>query len=346
MTQHILVTGGAGYIGSHTCKQLARSGFVPVAYDDLRRGHEWAVKWGPLERGDIADGARLRQVLEAYRPVAVLHFSADAYIGESVASPEKYYLNNVAGSAALLSTLLEQGPQCFVFSSSCAVYGVPAQIPIREEEIQNPINPYGFTKFVVERMLRDFATAHDLRFVTLRYFNAAGADPDGDIGEDHDPEPHLVPSVLDVALGRRGQIEIFGADYPTEDGTCVRDYVHVADLAAAHVLAVRSLLGGGQSQAVNLGTGSGFSVKQVIETSEQVTGRKINAKVGPRRPGDPPILIADHGSARAALGWVPQRGSLRTQIEDAWRWHQSHFRKHSAITAPSAEETFAPGGRA
>jgi UDP-glucose-4-epimerase GalE len=327
LKKHVLVTGGAGYIGSHACKRLAQSGFVPVAYDNLVRGHEWAVKWGPFEQGSTADRERLLQVIERYRPDAALHFAADAYVGESIVEPEKYYQNNVSNSIKLLSALREGGVRSFVFSSSCAIYGVPEKIPIRETEQARPINPYGFTKFAVERMLWDYAAAYNFRFVILRYFNAAGADPDGEIGEDHDPETHLVPVVLDVALGRRCEVQIYGTDYDTVDGTCIRDYIHVVDLADAHVLAVRRLVDGGETVALNLGTGTGFSVKQVIDTAELVTGRKIARKFAARRPGDPPVLVANLGSAKAELGWSPRRASLQTQIKDAWAWHSRHFSK-------------------
>lgn len=325
MNRHVLVTGGAGYIGSHACKQLARSGFIPITYDSLVRGHEWAVKWGPLERGSTADHGRLLQVIEHYRPVAALHFAADAYVGESVTEPEKYYQNNIANSITLLSALRAGGVRSIVFSSSCAIYGVPDKLPIQETDQPRPINPYGFTKLAIERMLVDYATAYDFRFVILRYFNAAGADPDGEIGEDHDPETHLIPITLDVALGRRTDVQIFGVDYDTIDGTCVRDYIHVVDLAEAHVLAVRRLINGGEIAALNLGLGTGFSVKQVIDTAEAVTGRRIARKVAARRPGDPPSLVADRGSARSVLAWSPRRPTLEVQIADAWAWHLRHF---------------------
>ena len=317
----ILVTGGAGYVGSHACKALALAGFTPVTYDNLERGHEWAVKWGPFERGELADINRLAAVMRTYRPAAVMHFAAYAYVGESMADPAGYYRNNVLGTLALLEAMLEGEVARIVFSSSCAVYGVPESVPIREGHAQDPINPYGAGKAAVERMLRDFDTAYGMRSVSLRYFNAAGADPGGDIGEAHEPESHLIPLVLDAAIGRRADVAVFGDDYDTPDGTCIRDYVHVADLADAHVLALRYLLAGGRTSAFNLGGGEGFSVMHVIETARRITGRGIAARIGPRRPGDPPVLVAENGVACEGLGWEPQRTKLETQIADAWRWH-------------------------
>lgn len=315
----ILVTGGAGYIGSHACKALAAGGFEPITYDNLSRGNRWAVQWGPLEVGGIADEARLREVLEKYKPAAVIHFAAFAYVGESVENPNLYYQNNVCGSASLLRTISQWQPIPVVFSSTCATYGVPEQIPIPEEHPQRPINPYGFTKFAVERILADLDHAHGLRSVSLRYFNAAGADPDNEIGEAHDPETHLIPLVL--AAARHGTaVTVFGNDYDTSDGTCVRDYIHVADLASAHVKALEYLLAGGATCAVNLANACGFSVMEVIETAQRVCGAPIKYNLAPRRPGDPPTLVGSSGRARELLGWTPARSSLEVQITDAWNW--------------------------
>ncbi len=337
MTEYVLVTGGAGFIGSHTCKALADAGFVPVAYDNLSNGHEWAVKWGPLERGDLIDRTRLRAVIERYRPTCVLHFAAYAYVGESVINPEKYYTNNISGSLSLLSVMRECGLRSIVFSSTCAVYGNATTTPIGEDHELRPINPYGLTKVTIERMLLDFDQAYNFKSISLRYFNAAGADPDGEIGEHHEPEPHLIPRVLDAALGHSSHIEIFGTDYDTADGTCVRDFVHVTDIADAHVLAARRLGLGGETAVYNLGTGKGNSVKQVVLTAEHVTGTRIEKIHRDRRPGDPPILVADGRSARTGLGWQPRRSTLQTQIEDAWRWHRDRFKctnAHAYSTHP------------
>ena len=316
----ILVTGGAGYIGSHTCKALARGGYLPVSYDNLVYGHEWAVKWGPLEVGDIGDRGRLDAVLEKYRPRAVLHFAAYAYVGESVDNPGKYYRNNVAGTLSLLEAMRDHGVEEMIFSSSCATYGMPLEIPIPETHPRQPINPYGASKLMVERMLADFHHAHGLHSVSLRYFNAAGADPDGTVGEDHDPETHLIPLVLDAAAGRREAITVFGDDYDTPDGTCIRDYIHVTDLADAHVLALKFLEENSVCDAFNLGNGQGFSVTEVVDTASRVTGRDIPVAIGPRRQGDPPRLVGDAARARKELGWQPNHADLEQIIGDAWKW--------------------------
>jgi UDP-glucose-4-epimerase GalE len=316
---NILVTGGAGYIGSHACKLLASKGHLPIAYDNLSRGHRAAVKWGPLEVGDIADRDRLQAVIEHYRPSAVMHFAAFAYVGESVERPLLYYRNNVAGSAALIESVLRGGAIPFIFSSSCATYGAPEQLPIREEHRLQPVNPYGHSKLFVERMLVDAGAAHGLRWASLRYFNAAGADPDGEIGECHEPETHLIPLVLQAARDST-TVRIFGTDYDTPDGTCVRDYVHVNDIADAHLRALDHLLAGRESFAVNLANASGYSVRQVIATAERVCGCAIRAEAAPRRPGDPPILIGDASRAREMLGWRPERSEISQQIGDAWSW--------------------------
>ncbi|MFM9845656.1 MAG: UDP-glucose 4-epimerase GalE [Hyphomicrobiaceae bacterium] len=321
-TGSVLVTGGAGYIGSHTCKILAHEGYLPVAFDNLSSGHTWAAKWGPLERGDILDRAALDRVIEAYRPSACLHFAAFAYVGESVADPGKYYRNNVAGSLTLLEALRDHGVDQFVLSSTCATYGVPDKVPIDEMMPQAPINPYGASKLMVERMLADFHAAHGLRSVALRYFNAAGADPDVEIGEDHDPETHLVPLVLDAASGDRDAITVFGTDYETPDGTCIRDYIHVTDLAKAHVLALKGLEQGLTHRAYNLGNGLGYSVREVIASVERVTGLAVPVRLGDRRLGDPARLISNSMRAASELQWKPHITKLDDIISTAWEWHK------------------------
>jgi UDP-arabinose 4-epimerase len=329
----VLVTGGAGYIGSHACKALARAGYLPVTYDSLVYGHEWAVKWGPLERGDILDRSRLDQVIDQYSPSAIMHFAAFAYVGESVTDPGKYYRNNVAGSLNLLEAARDHGIEQFVFSSTCATYGIPERLPITEDTPQNPINPYGMSKLMVERMLADFGTAHGLRSIALRYFNAAGSDPDGEIGESHDPETHLIPLALDAASGRRAGVTIFGSDYETTDGTCVRDYIHVADLASAHVRAVDALEAGSPSAVFNLGNGQGFSVLEVVQSVERVTGLSVPVTRGSRRAGDPAALISDATKAKAVLGWEPRLAGLEGIVSTAWAWHQksSSLGTHKAM---------------
>jgi UDP-arabinose 4-epimerase len=318
----VLVTGGAGYIGSHACKALARAGFLPIVYDSLVYGHASAVKWGPLERGDIADRGRLDQVIRQYRPAAVMHFAAYTYVGESVADPGKYYRNNAVGSLSLLEAARDHGISRFVFSSTAATYGLPAVLPIREDTPQAPVNPYGTSKLIVEHMLHDFRAAHGLASIALRYFNAAGADPDREIGEDHTPETHLIPLILDAAAGRRPNVTVFGTDYGTPDGTCIRDYVHVSDLAEAHVLALRALESGSLRPAYNLGNGNGFSVREVIRTAEHVTGRRVPVVEAGRREGDPSVLISDASLARAELEWRPAITDFEQIVRTAWAWHQ------------------------
>jgi UDP-arabinose 4-epimerase len=323
---NVLVTGGAGYIGSHACKALSKAGYRPIAYDNLSFGHEWAAQWGPLERGDILDRSRLDAVLKQYAPLAVMHFAAFAYVGESVVDPGKYYRNNVAGSLTLLEAMRDRNVDTIIFSSTCATYGIPESVPIREDARQLPINPYGAAKLMVERMIQDFAAAHALKFALLRYFNASGADPDNQIGEDHDPETHLIPLALDAAAGRRANLTIFGSDYDTPDGTCIRDYIHVTDLAAAHICALEALTKGGRpSGAYNLGNGLGASVSEVIETTQRVTGLSIPIVRGTRRPGDPAVLITDSSKARDKLGWVPAITDLAEIISTAWAWHQRQW---------------------
>ena len=316
----ILVTGGAGFIGSHACKALAAAGFRPVVFDNLSMGHRHAVKWGPLVVGDVGDAEALRRVFGDYSIAGVLHFAASAYVGESVGVPLRYYRNNVATTMTLLEVMVEAGVPPLVFSSSCATYGTPTEVPIPVSHEQRPINPYGWTKLMGEQMIRDAGHAHGLRSVILRYFNAAGADPDGDLCEEHDPETHLIPLVLQAASGRRPNIGVFGRDYDTPDGTCVRDYIHIEDLCSAHWLALQSLMGGAGSQAYNLGNGQGFSVQEVIDTAQQVTGRSIAVVNGPRRAGDPARLVADSSLIREKLGWQPRYADLATIVAHAWAW--------------------------
>lgn len=319
---NVVVTGGAGFIGSHTCKALAGRGILPIAYDNLSSGSRAAVKWGPLEVGDILDRNRLKGVLEEYRPTAVIHFAAFAYVGESVFEPLKYYRNNVAGTVSVLEAMQEAGVQRIVFSSSCATYGIPPGQLIVEETPQNPINPYGWSKLMGEQILRDAKRAFDIEFVSLRYFNAAGADPDGEVGENHDPETHLIPLAIDAACGRTGPLRIFGDDYDTADGTCVRDYVHVSDIAHAHVLALEWLEQRKPSRAFNLGNGSGFSVREVLSITEEVVGSAVPHSIAPRRVGDPAILVADASLAKEALGWSPVFSDLPDIIRTAWWWRR------------------------
>jgi len=321
-TKFALVTGGAGYIGAHACKALDEAGYTPVTYDNLVYGHPEAVRWGPLEKGDISDRKQLEMVIQKYQPSAVMHFAAYAYVGESVRNPAKYYHNNVAGTLSLLESMKSCSIDKIIFSSTCATYGMPDQIPIDEDHRQHPINPYGRSKLMIEWILQDFAAAYDLKFVSLRYFNAAGADPDAEIGEDHDPETHLIPLVLEAASGRRNQLEIFGTDYDTYDGTCIRDYIHVSDLADAHLLALEHLNDGGQSDVFNIGNGNGFSVKEVVAAAMKITGCDIPCLEVDRRPGDPAVLIGSSDKIRDVLGWAPQYKSLDTIITTAWQWHK------------------------
>lgn len=317
----ILVTGGAGYIGSHCCKALAEAGFEPVVFDNLSTGHRETVRWGPLVEGDVRDAAALRAAMAGARAEAIMHFAALALVGESTAHPERYYEVNVVGTLNLLNAMRDLELKSIVFSSTCAVYGEPERVPITEDLPKQPVSPYGATKHVCERMMDDFDSAHAVRSVRLRYFNAAGADPAAEIGEWHEPETHLIPLVLDAALGRRREIAIFGSDYPTPDGTAVRDYIHVVDLAQAHLAALRHLLAGGASQAFNLGTGRGASVREVIRAVEAVTGRRVPIVEAPRRAGDPPALVADPRRAEEILSWRA-RADLAEMVKDAWNWHR------------------------
>lgn len=322
MKRAILVTGGAGYVGSHAAKALAAAGYLPVTVDNLKHGHRWAVRWGPLEEGDLLSRDFLDGILAKWRPEAVLHFAGLISVGESVAEPGIYYQNNVTASLTLLEAMRAADIDRIVFSSTAAVYGEPDATPIPETAPLRPLNPYGAGKAMVETMLADYGVAHGLRSAALRYFNAAGADSDGEIGEAHDPETHLIPLALDAAAGRRGALAIYGDDYPTPDGTCVRDYIHVSDLAAAHVAALdrTAARDRGSAERFNLGTGSGFTVRQVLETIGHVTRRPVPVRQAPRRPGDSPALVADPSLARRALGWTPMFSDLETIVRTAWGW--------------------------
>lgn len=319
----VLVTGGAGYIGSHTCKALHLAGFTPVTFDNLVYGHREAVKWGPFVEGDLSNRQLLEDVIRQHNVCAVIHFAAYAYVGESMQYPEKYFSNNVVNTLNLLDAMHACDTRHIVFSSTCATYGLPERLPIDEQHPQNPVNPYGESKLFVEKALKWYDSAHGLKSVPLRYFNAAGADVDGEIGEDHTPETHLIPLVIEAAMRRRPHVQIFGTDYATADGTAVRDYIHVTDLSDAHVKALQYLLEGGDSVALNLGTGNGYSVKQVIEAVETVSGLSVPTQIAPRRAGDPPELVADAGKARRCLDWTPRYSDLENIAGTAWKWHQS-----------------------
>lgn len=319
----ILVVGGAGYIGSHTNKELNKRGYETVIYDNLVYGHAESVKWGVLEIGDIADAARLEEIFQKYPIEAVVHFAAYAYVGESVGNPAKYYQNNVCNTVQLLEMMRKYNVNYIVFSSTCATYGVPDSVPITEDMPQRPINPYGATKLMVERIMADYHHAYGLNYCCLRYFNAAGADPEGEIGESHTPETHLIPLVLDAASGLRDSVSMFGTDYPTEDGTCIRDYIHVTDLADAHIRALEYLKQGGESGCFNLGNGNGDSVARVIEAVKKVTGKDFVVKKEERRAGDPPALVGSAKKAQQILGWKPQYTDIETIITHAWNWHEN-----------------------
>ncbi|MFC2970497.1 UDP-glucose 4-epimerase GalE [Acidimangrovimonas pyrenivorans] len=326
--QTVLVTGGAGYIGSHACKALKAAGYRPVTYDNLSTGWEDAVKFGPFERGDLTDRARLDAVFAQYSPVAVMHFAALSQVGESMAQPGRYWHNNVTGSLTLAEAAVAAGCLNFVFSSTCATYGEQDNVVLDENSAQFPINPYGSSKRAIEEILRDFEVAHGLKSVIFRYFNVAGGDPEGEVGEHHRPETHLIPVMLEAIDGKRPALTIHGTDYDTPDGTCIRDYVHVCDLVDAHVLGLEWLQAGKASRAFNLGTGSGFSVREVIEASRAVTNREVPYEEGPRRPGDCTKLVSGSTRAVQELGWRPTRSTLPEMIGDAWRWHQTgHYEK-------------------
>ncbi|MGQ3487873.1 UDP-glucose 4-epimerase GalE [Roseovarius pacificus] len=325
---NILVTGGAGYIGSHACKVLKAAGYTPVTYDNLSTGWEEAVKFGPFEQGDLTDRERLDQTFAAYQPSAILHFAALSQVGESMREPGLYWHNNVAGSLTLFQAAVQAGCMNVVFSSTCATYGDQDNVVLDESSAQYPINAYGASKRAIEDMLRDFEGAYGLNHVVFRYFNVAGADPEAEVGEFHQPETHLVPLILEAIQGKRDALTIFGTDYDTPDGTCIRDYVHVMDLVDAHVLGLNWLEQGKGSRVFNLGTGTGFSVREVIENAEGITGKEVPRIEGPRRPGDCTKLVSGSSRAEAELGWTPARSTLDQMIGDAWRWHQTgHYDK-------------------
>jgi UDP-glucose-4-epimerase GalE len=322
MRLNVLVAGGAGYIGSHTCKLLAAAGHNPVVLDDLSTGHSWAVKWGPLVVGDIGDRTLVLATLKRFKIHALIHFAAYAYVGESLKRPREYFDNNVTKTLTLLDALLAAGVDKVVFSSSCATYGVPRLLPITEDHPQVPISPYGASKLFVENILRWYELAYGLRYANLRYFNAAGADPDGELGEDHTPETHIIPLVIAAAQGKRSAIEIFGTDYDTKDGTAVRDYIHVCDLANAHIKALDYLFTCDKNISVNLGTGRGYSIYDIISAVEVVGGRRVSIIESSRRIGDPAALIANSQLGKSLLGWEPVHSDLATIVRTAWKWHE------------------------
>ncbi|HTB45473.1 MAG TPA: UDP-glucose 4-epimerase GalE [Acetobacteraceae bacterium] len=324
----VLVVGGGGYIGSHAAKALVRAGFEPVVYDNFSRGHRSLARFGPVYEGDIHDRRHLDEVLRETRPVGCLHFAAYAYVAESIASPELYYRNNVAGSLTLFDALLAAGVAAVVFSSSCATYGQTEVMPITEQTPQRPISPYGRSKLMVEQMLRDMDAAHGLRSVSLRYFNACGADPDGEVGEMHNPEPHIIPRAIMAAVREQAHFAVNGVDYPTPDGTAVRDYTHVTDLADAHISALHHLLGGGGTEALNLGIGRGYSVMEVLRSVEHVTGRLIDVRTAARREGDPASVVADASRAREVLGFNPRFVALDDMVRTAWSWFRANGFRH------------------
>ena len=320
----ILVTGGAGYVGGHCCKHLHRAGYLPVVLDNLGTGHREFVRWGPFEEGDIRNREFLLGVIDRHRPVGAMHFAAKSLVSELVKAPDVYYENNIVGTLSLLECLRDKGVRNLVFSSTCAVYGAQDE-PIVEETSKNPISPYGFSKLACEQIMEDFDSAFGMKSVRLRYFNAAGADPEAEIGEHHAPETHLVPITLDVALGIRDHLQVYGNDYPTPDGSAIRDYIHVLDLASAHLKAIEYLNAGGTSVAFNLGSGAGNSVLGVVKAAETVTGRTIRMAIAPRRAGDSAVLVADPSEVRRRLGWSTEHSGLPEIITDAWRWHQARF---------------------
>ena len=318
----ILVTGGAGYIGSHTCKALAKEGFVPVTYDNLSTGHAYAVKWGPFINASLSDRSALKEALTTYKPKAVLHFAASASVIESMLDPGKYYRNNLVSTLSLLETMKDCGVQNLIFSSTCATYGNPQFTPISEDHPQLPINPYGKSKLMLEQIMSDFDKIHGLKTVTLRYFNAAGADLQTEIGENHTPETHLIPTIIQTAFGTKPEVVVYGTDFPTPDGSAIRDYVHVQDLADAHVAALKWLLTEQKSIAMNLGTGIGRSVLEIIEAVQKYCSQTIPVRLEKKREGEPSILLADNQLATKLLGWQPKHSDLPTLIESAWKWHQ------------------------
>ncbi len=325
----VLVTGGAGYVGSHACKALARAGHEPLTFDNLSTGHRWAVRWGPLIVGDLADEGAVKRVLEGESVQAVMHFAASAYVGASVSDPRAYYANNLANGLGLLNAMIDRGVHLLVFSSSCAIFGVQQTALLDETHIQNPVNPYGETKRALEQALRWYEGAYGLRSIALRYFNAAGADPEGETGEEHEPEPHLIPNILSTAARSRPYVEIFGGDYPTPDGTAVRDYVHVSDLASAHVLALEHLARGGGSLQLNLGTGRGHSVRDLVKAAAAVCGVEVPTRISDRRAGIPPLLVADGRVAQRSLGWTPRLSDIESILHSAWTWRCRSSREQS-----------------
>lgn len=318
----VLVTGGAGYIGSHTAKALARAGHEVIVLDDFSAGHRWAIKWGPCVEGSLGDASLVTSALKTYGIDAVMHFAASIQVGESVRDPKKYFWNNVVNTLRLLDAMVERGVSHIVFSSSAAVYGNPEKVPIPEGHTTRPVNPYGDTKLMMERALQWYGAAYGLRWAALRYFNAAGADPDGELGEEHDPESHLIPLVIRAALGRTPYVEVYGTDYPTPDGTAIRDYIHIVDLADAHLKALEYLARGGESKALNLGTGKGHSVREVIASVAKVHKSAVPMRDAPRREGDPPALVADPAQAMQTLNWKPRYAELDQIVESAWKWHK------------------------
>lgn len=322
MPEPILVTGGAGYIGSHVCKELAKEGFLPIVYDNLSTGHAYAIKWGPFVEADLNDRAKLEETLLLYRPKAVIHFAANAIVVESMFHPAKYYRNNVGSTIALLEAMLHADIRRLVFSSTCATYGIPSCSPITEAHPQAPINPYGKSKWLVEQILADFEAIYGFSSAKLRYFNAAGADLKTEIGENHNPETHLIPNLIHAALDEKKEIVVYGRDFPTPDGSAIRDYIHVHDLARAHVLALQALLAGEPSFAVNLGTGQGYSVLEILEAVQSYSGKSIQVRYEEKRAGEPPALVASAKKAKALLGWEPLFSELNVLIDSAWKWHK------------------------
>ena len=323
----VLIVGGAGYIGSHVNKLLSKRGYDTVILDNLVYGHREFVKWGEFIEGDLGDEKLVSKILNDYPITAIMHFAAFAYVGEAVMDPQKYYLNNVSKTIALLKAFIESrfSEKVFIFSSTCAVYGKPKQVPIEEDHDQNPINAYGTTKLMVEKILQDYEKAYNLKYAVLRYFNAAGADPESDIGEDHDPETHLIPLALDAAMGRRESIQVFGTDYNTDDGTCVRDYIHVNDLANAHILSLESVLKDKISRTYNLGNGEGYSVYEVIESVRRISKKSFEVDLAARRKGDPPRLIGSSNKIKKELGWQSEFTNINDIVGTAWEWHKKRF---------------------
>lgn len=331
MNDIVFVTGGAGYIGSHACKQLHQHGYCPVVIDSMVYGHEWAVNWGPLEKCDLRDTQFLDKLFKKYSPVAVIHFAAYSYVAESVQHPGKYYDNNVGGTISLLEAMRQNDCPRIIFSSSCSTYGKPDKLPIDENTPVDPISPYGMSKLMVEHILRDYDQAYGIKHFALRYFNAAGADLDRMVGEAHSPETHLIPLTIKSVLGVFPEITIYGTDYPTRDGTAIRDYVHVNDLASAHIMSLEKLTQNSGSQTLNLGTGNGASVKEIVRAVEKISGKKMPLKLRERRPGDPPELVACADKAKQVLNWRPKMSDLQTIISSAWEWHLKYGRQIGEI---------------